>query len=157
MIEINLDQRPIGGLCCLSSIVLRFARLTLARNDLAGRWVLCRWNFDAGQGHPHPQDRSLIPKEWRSSCVAQCVAIEDEYLALSHQERVVRIAPFSAFPLPAPPRFRPGQRVRVRPNVDHSPFTAAVKSLGWHFKNGHYVYWLERKSTRYSESELELA
>ena len=157
MIEINLDQRLIGGLCCLSSIVSRFARLTLAPNDLVGRWVLCFWNFDAGQGHPHPQDSLLIPKEWSSGCIAQCVAIEGEYLALSRQESAVRIAPFSAFPLPAPPRFHPGQRVRVRPNSNHSFFAAPVRKLTWHFKHGHYVYLLEGKSTRYSESELEFA
>jgi len=138
-------------------IVLRFARLTLAPNDLVGRWVRCVWNFDAGNGHPHPQDRLLIPKEWSSYCIAQCVAVEDEYLALSHQERVVRIAPFAARPLPGPPRFHPGQRVQVRPNGNHSSFAAPVRKLDWHFKNGHYVYWLEGKSTRYPESELELA
>ena len=127
-------------------------------NDLVGQWVSCHWNFDSGDGHPHPQDRSFIPREWRSGCcVARCVAIEDEYLVLSHQERVVRIAPFGACPLPAPPRFHPGQRVRVRPNGDHSSFTAPIRQVRWHFKNGQFIYWLDGKKTRYYESELELA
>jgi len=129
----------------------------MAANNLAGRWVSCHWNFDAGDGHPHPQDKSLIPKEWRVGCVAQCVAVEGEYVALSYRDQVIRIAPFSAQPLPVPPQFRAGQWVRVRPNVDHSPCTSTVRSLGWHFKNGHYIYWLDGRTMRYSESELELA
>ena len=126
-------------------------------NDLVGQWVYCRWNFDAGDGHPHPQDISFIPNEWRWGCVAQCVAIDDEYLSLSHRERVIRIATFFAHPLPAPPQFHPGQRVQVRPSDGHSFFAAPVRKLTWHFRNETYVYWLEGKKTRYFESELEFA
>jgi hypothetical protein len=129
----------------------------MARDDLVGQWVYCTWNFDAGNGHPHPQDGPLIPKEWFGDCVARCVAIEDEYIALSHEERIVRIAPFGVSPLPVPPQFHHGQRVQVRPSDSHSFFAAPVRKLTWHFKHEQYVYWLVGKKTRYFESELEPA
>src|SRR5262249_61712009 len=92
-----------------------------------------------------------------ASCLVKVVGVGVDLVPCSHQERVRRIPPFAARLLPGPPRFHPGQRVQVRPNGNLSSFAAPVRKLDWHFKNGHYVYWLEGKSTRYPESDLELA
>jgi hypothetical protein len=123
--------------------------------DLKDKWVSCRWNFEANDGRPHPDEALLIPKAWRSGCVARCLGVEGEYLLLSTGSRTVRVVPFSAKALPRAPKFSLGQRVRVRAETGHSAFEAPIQKLDWHFKNSTYVYFLVGKSTRYSEEELE--
>ena len=125
-------------------------------NDLTGRWVSCSWNFGvAHNGRPHPDDVSLVPKEWRGGCVTQCLGVDADYLVLSAGAAAIRIKPFSAVALPHGPKYSPGERVRARKDSERSAYEAPVRDLVWHFKNATYVYYLAGKSTRYFEAELE--
>lgn len=124
-------------------------------DELRGSWVSCIWNFDAGQGHPHPGSAGNFPVEWAGGCVAECVDQDGDYLVLAHQSGPVRVVPFSAKKLPYAPLFSVGQKLAVRAGSKHSFHTASLKSLSWHFKEGAYGYILHGKSTRYQGSELE--
>lgn len=143
---------PPGG---SAPTVMRLNQTMQQPIELSGKWVYCLWNFAANDGHPHPDDVNLIPEAWKSGCVAQCVGTEGEYLVLDSGAGTIRVAPFSAVPLPHAPKYLPGQHVRVRGDGDRSPFEAPVRTVGWHFKNKTYIYILEGKSTRYSEAELD--
>lgn len=134
---------------------MRFKRDMQRPDELAGKWVSCSWNFQANDGRPHPDDVNRIPEAWKPGCVAECVGTEGEYLVLSTGAGTVRVVPFSVLPLPHAPRYLPGQQVRVRAGLSHSPFESRVRSVGWHHKNKSYHYFLEGKDTRYNESELE--
>lgn len=121
-----------------------------------GHWVQALWNFNSGDGKPFPDDEAFINSELGNGVIAECVGIEGEYVRLRAKGRLFRLRPFSLVNLPAPPKFRWGESVRVvAHHPTHSPYRSKIKSFSWHFKNNGYIYFLDGKSKRYDEADLE--
>ena len=53
------------------------------------------------------------------------------------------------------PRFKIGDGVKVLPLEDNSEFYSVVNRIVWHTKNRTYNYYLNGKSKRYIERDLE--
>jgi hypothetical protein len=42
-----------------------------------GHWVGCLWNFESGDGHPHPDDADLIQRLCPYNLTAEYVAVDE--------------------------------------------------------------------------------
>lgn len=125
-----------------------------------GHWVACLWNFDAGNGFPHPQDAESINQLCPHGLTTPCVAVEGEYFVLRHQGHDIRVRPFSIRIMPFPPRYVPGDCVRTSPGPDAktSP-QSTVRAVSWHMKRRQYTYYLNGgghvRRRMYFEDQLE--
>ena len=129
------------------------------RHSPVGRWVECQWNFQAGQGEPHPDDREAIARLCPHWVSAECVGVDGRFFVLSVQGERVRVRPFSIRIRPRRPRFLPAEWVRtvVGPSVK-TELVAPVRYATWHVKRQGWVYVLVARGKRrrrwYLESEL---
>src|SRR5262249_51528889 len=131
------------------------------QHSAVGRWVDCYWDFAAGQGSPHPDDRALIDRLAPCSS-ALCVGREGDYFVLEVRGTRFRVRPAGVRIRPRPPRFRHGELVRTVPGPGvKTELVAPVREPRWHVKRQAWTYFLEagRKRRRrwYLESELEPA
>jgi hypothetical protein len=129
-------------------------------HSAVGRWVDCYWNFEAGQGAPHPEDRALI--ERLAPCnSALCVGMEGDYFVLEVRNTRLRVRPAAIRIRPRAPRFRHGDLVRTIPGSGvKTELVAPVREPRWHIKRQTWTYFLaagrKRRRRWYLESELEL-
>lgn len=120
-----------------------------------GGWFSLLWNQPAGQGRVHPDDASRLPAAGGGTFL--CLRRDAAYITVETPSGPARVEPFSEVALPRPPAFLVGSTVSVRTERGHSPRTAKVVSLGWHFKNAKYTYRLDGTTTRYYEDDLKAA
>ena len=134
------------------------------RHSPAGRWVSCTWNFDAGQGEPHPDDRDAIGKLCPYGVSAECVAADERYLTLAVGDQRVRVRPYAIRLRRVAPAFVPGQTVRTLvgrrgDRVVKTEYVAPVRAVEWHVERDAWVYYLradgQRPTRWYLAEELE--
>lgn len=127
-----------------------------------GHWVGCLWNFEAGNGFPHPQDAEIINQLCPHGITTECVATDGEYFVLRYQGHDIRVRPFSIRIMPFPPRFVHGDCVRtiLGPDVNTS-LQSTVRAIVWHVNRGQYTYYFngdgQRGRRMYFEDQLEKA
>ncbi len=130
-----------------------------AAPDPAGRWVECFWNFAAGQGEPHTDDREAIARLCPRGASARCVGAEGRFLTLLVGGTLVRVRPFSTLVRAREPAYLPGRWVRTvaGPRV-RTVLTAPVRETVWHVTHQEWTYLLRvagrRRNRYYFESEL---
>lgn len=118
-----------------------------------GSWVALLWNQSAGQGRVHPDDTSHFPTAGGGTFL--CLGRDAAYITVDTPSGPARVKPFSEVVLPRPPAFLIGSKATVRDDRGHSPRTAKVTGLGWHFKDSQYTYHLDGTTKSYREDDLE--
>lgn len=119
-----------------------------------GGWVSPHWNQAAKQGRVHPDDAKRLPAAGGGTFL--CLGRDATYITVDTPLGPARVEPFSEVALPRPPAFLVGSTASVRTERGHSPRTARVVSLGWHFEDAKYTYHLDGTSKRYYEDDLEV-
>lgn len=134
------------------------------RHSPVGRWVGCSWNFEAGQGEPHPDDREVIAKRCPYGVSAKCVATDASYLTLDVHNHLVRVRPFAIRIRRIEPTFVPGDVVKTRvgqrgDRLVKTERVAPVRAVNWHVRRDAWIYFLRAEGQRshrwYIAEELE--
>lgn len=131
-------------------------------NSPVGHWVECRWNFEYGQGEPHPDDVSTISHLFPYAISAECIGVEKDFFILKREENVIRVKPFSIRIRPCFPKYPPGTLVRtVISDTVKTLVTAPVSGTAWHVKDEEWTYTLKMSGKGgkriYREADLEHA
>lgn len=127
----------------------------LPTNGFVGSWMVLTWNEQAQQGRVHPDDKCKLPAG--GGVTLECIGRDGDYVVVAVPAGVARVVPFGASALPRPPAFVVGALVQTKTEHGHTPRTAKVKSLGWHFKSKAHVYTLQGTTKQYPEDDLSPA